>query len=133
MKVLKVCAIIYAIALVVVGFLNILMPEQQGKLLGFATLSNSGIFLAMMLGAAYAAIGIWTFAAVRSFDKSLTWLKFLITKALLSDVTVLYAVIRGYATFSDTWWVMAIDIVFVALFLIFYPWRSSQLQAVAAK
>jgi len=133
LKGLKVCVIIYSIALVVTGILNIIIPEQMAKLLGFSELSNAGMTLAMLLGAVYAAMGVWAIAASGDLAKNLTWVKFFITKALVSDVTMLYAVIKGHATFNGTWWFIAVDVLFVALFLAFYPWRATQQSAVTMK
>ncbi len=130
-RALRVCVIVYAIALAIAGILNIVIPEQMFKLLGFDSLSDSARTAALLVGAAYTAAGVWATVAATDLPKNLIWVKFLMTKALLSDATMLYLGIRGYSEFSDTWWFIAIDIVFVALCLAFYPWRARQQAAVA--
>jgi hypothetical protein len=132
-KALRVCVIVYAIALAITGVLNIVIPEQMFKLLGVDSLSDSARVAPLLLGGAYAAAGVWAFVAARDIANNLIWVKFLITKALFSDVTMAYLALRGYSEFSDTWWFIAVDFVFVALCLAFYPWRSSQQSALATK
>ncbi len=130
-RALRICVIVYSVALAVTGLLNIVIPEQMFKLLGFDGLSDSARTAALLVGAAYTAAGVWATVAAMDLPKNLMWVKFLMTKALLSDATMLYLGIRGYSEFSDTWWFIAIDIVFVALCLAFYPWRARQQAAVA--
>jgi hypothetical protein len=125
-KVLKVCVIVYALALAVAGFLNIVIPEQMAGLLGIDSLSDSARMLTLLLGAAFTAAGVWAFIATRDLAKNIIWVKFLITKAALSDVSLVYLVIRDYVQFSDIWWFIAIDFVFIVLCLVFYPWRARQ-------
>ena len=125
-KVLRVCVIVYALALAVAGFLNIVIPEQMAGLLGIDNLSDAARMLILLLGAAYTAAGVWAFIATRDLAKNIIWVKFLITKAALSDVCLVYLVIQDYVRFSDIWWFIGIDLVFIILCLIFYPWRSRQ-------
>ena len=125
-RALRVTVIVYSIALAVAGLLNIVIPEQMLKTLGFDALSDSARTVMLLVGAAYVAAGVWATVAARDLPKNLIWVKFLITKALLSDAAMLYLGIRGYTEFSDTWWFILIDVVFVALCLAFYPWRSRQ-------
>ncbi len=132
-KALRVCVIVYGVALAITGLLNIVIPEQMSSLLGFDSLSDSARTAATLLGAAYTAAGVWATVAATDLSKNLIWVKFLMTKALLSDVTMVYLGLRGYTEFSDTWWFIAIDVVFVALCLAFYPWRSRQQAVLASK
>ena len=131
-RALRVCVIVYAIALAIAGLLSIVIPEQMVKLLGFDGISDAARTATLLLGAAYTAAGVWATVAATDLPKNLIWVKFLMTKALLSVVTMLYLGIRGYSELSDTWWVIAIDIVFVALCLAFYPWRARQQAALTS-
>ena len=132
-KALTVCVIVYGVALAITGLLNIVIPEQMFRLLGFESLSDSAKTAALLVGAAYTAAGVWATVAATDLTKNLIWVKFLMTKALLSDVTMIYLGMRGYTEFGDTWWFIAIDIVFVVLCLAFYPWQSRQQAALASK
>ena len=133
MRALRVTVIVYAVALAVAGLLNIVIPEQMMKTLGFDGLSDAARTVTLLVGAAYAAAGVWATVAARDLPKNLIWVKFLMTKALLSDVSMLYLGIRGYTEFSDTLWFILIDVAFVALCLAFYPWRARQQAASASK
>jgi hypothetical protein len=122
---------VYAIALAIAGVLNMVIPEQMMKLLGIDSLSDSARTVTLLVGGAYAAAGVWAAVAARDLLKNLIWVKFLITKALLSDVSMLYLGIQGYSELGDTLWFIIIDLVFVALCLAFYPWRARQRAALA--
>ena len=77
-------------------------------------------------GGIYVAAGIWVVAAGRDPVRYISWVKFAITKCVLTVFVNLYAIAQGYIVFSQVGRGIITDAVFGIALLSFYPWRTRQ-------
>ncbi len=134
MKALKVVTMVYALALISVGLVGIVVPEQLMSLFGL-DLPDSARVTSLLLCAIYVAAGVWSLVAAQDLSDNLNWVKLLVTKASFSVVGSIYLALRDYVDLTTTGVILTlvVDVAFVSLVLIWYPWRSRRRVAAAER
>ena len=128
-KTLRVVMIVYGIIGILLGLILVIFPDQMTEWFNAPVLNDYEKFLSASIGLANIAAGIFIFLAARDPIKNISWVKFAIVWALFWAVTVLYGLVRGYVDFSQEGSALIINIIFAALFFIFYPWRVKESSA----
>ncbi|NLL89671.1 MAG: hypothetical protein GX226_00960 [Dehalococcoidales bacterium] len=114
---LIICGAIY----IVEGFVFLVAPDRIADLYGFLDLSDSMKFLMTIIGSAFVAAGAWFIMAILDPIRNINVIKFAILWCSLFAISPLYGLWKGYVDFNQIWLGMAINAVFVAALLIFYP------------
>jgi hypothetical protein len=125
-KALKVVMIIYAIIGILLGLVLVIFPDQMTEWFNAPVLNDYEKYLSASIGLANIAAGVFIILAARDPIKNISWVKFAIVWALFWVVTVGYGLLRGYVDFSQEGSALIINIIFAALFFIFYPWRVKE-------
>ncbi len=129
LKALKVTMIIWGILGILWGLALIFIPHELGTMLGYEqggpeyVAKYISYFLAS-LGIAMVAPSIFIIAAARDPIRHIYWVKFAILWAILVIVINLYSIVRGYVDFGKVGMDIILQAVFLAAFLVFYPWRA---------
>ena len=124
LKALRVALVVYSIAGILVAAMQIFFPTKFADIYGLDWSSAAAKANAALTGFVYIAAAIFFIVAATNPLKHLLLVKYAIVFALLLLVGELYTVALGYVTFGEEWSGMAINVVFAALFLIFYPWKK---------
>jgi hypothetical protein len=125
-KTLKVLLIIYGVILILAGLGDIFVPEQTAIMFGVTDVSDFAKFGGLGLGAIYVAAGVWLLFASTDPLRNINWVRFVITKAVLSIAVVVYANTMGWIDLGMAGLSMLIaDAIMVVLFLVAYPWRKA--------
>ncbi len=125
-KALKAIMIIYGALFIIMGLVEFIAPELSYSLQGF---QNPPIYIHMYQGVSavcFIVSGIWIIVAGRDPQRNLNLVKFAITLSALLLANDIFMAIRGYFSFIALWPLMAIDVIFGILLLVFYPWRQAR-------
>jgi peptidoglycan/LPS O-acetylase OafA/YrhL len=128
-KALKVVLIVYGAVLLLMGLVGIILPEQVSEMFGVEEVNDNIIYMAMAVSVFSLAAGIWILVAARDVLRNIIWVKFSITVAAFSAVLLAYSSIKGYVEFIQVLPAIILWIIFIVLFLIFYPWREARTAA----
>lgn len=123
---LKVVLIVYGVVLLLMGLVGIILPEQVSEMFGVEESGDSIIYMAMAVSVFSLAAGIWILVAARDMLRNIIWVKFAITMAGFSAVLLAYSSIKGYVEFTQVLPAFVLWIIFIVLFLVFYPWREAR-------
>jgi peptidoglycan/LPS O-acetylase OafA/YrhL len=123
---LKVVLIVYGAVLLLMGLVGIILPEQISEMFGVEEVNDNIIYLAMAVSVFSLAVGIWILIAARDLLRNIIWVKFSITVAAFSAVLLAYSSIKGYVEFIQVLPAIILWIIFIVLFLVFYPWREAR-------
>ncbi len=123
---LKVVLIVYGAVLLLMGLVGIILPEQISEMFGVEEANDNIIYLAMAVSVFSLAAGIWILVAARDVMRNITWVKFSITMAGFSAVLLAYSSIKGYVEFGQVVPAIILWVIFIVLFLVFYPWREAR-------
>jgi hypothetical protein len=123
---LKVVLIVYGAVLLLMGLVGIILPEQISEMFGVEEVNDNIIYMAMAVSVFSLAVGIWILIAARDLLRNIIWVKFSITVAAFSAVLLAYSSIKGYVEFLQVLPAIILWIIFIVLFLIFYPWREAR-------
>ncbi len=123
--VLKVVLIVYGVVLLLMGLVGIILPEQVSGMFGVEEVNDSIIYLAMSVSVFSLVSGIWILVAARDLLRNIIWVKFSITMAGLSAVLLGYSSIKDYIDFMQVLPAIILWVIFIVLFLVFYPWRGA--------
>jgi uncharacterized protein YjeT (DUF2065 family) len=124
-KTLKGIMVAYGIILVLTGLASVIVPEQISKIWNISDVVGYAKWFVAALGAVYVAAGVWLTAAGWNPVPQTHWVKFAITKTLLSLAVTIYAIMKDFILYSTAvGLVLGVEAVFAILFLAFYPWRS---------
>jgi hypothetical protein len=123
---LKVVLIVYGAVLLLMGLVGIILPEQISEMFGVEEVNDNIIYMAMAVSVFSLAVGIWILIAARDLLRNIIWVKFSITVAAFSAVLLAYSSIKGYVEFIQVLPAIILWIIFIVLFLVFYPWREAR-------
>jgi hypothetical protein len=124
-NILKGIMVAYGVILVLTGLAVVIAPEQISKIWNISDIVGYAKWFVAALGAVYVAAGVWLTAAGWNPVPQTHWVKFAITKTLLSLAVTVYAILKEFIGFNAVMGlVIGVDAVFAILFLAFYPWRS---------
>lgn len=127
LKALKVTMIVWAVFHIILGLAFIFIPQRLGEMFGYTTEGPEYMlsFLAS-LGVAMIAPAVFVIVAARDPIRHILWVKFAILCAILHLVIELYSVIQGYVTFGQAATAIISPAVFIAAFLVFYPYKAAK-------
>jgi len=119
---LKAALIIYGAIHIVQGIIMLVAPERMTELSGFEALGSSEYFLAI-IGGTFIAAGVWF--AMTGLDplRNINGVRFAILWAALLLIIPLFTLGYSYVNFGHIWFIVVQNAIFVASFLIFYPYR----------
>ena len=123
---LKVVLIVYGVVLLLMGLVGIILPEQVSRMFGVEEVNDSIIYLAMSVSVFSLVSGIWILVAARDLLRNIIWVKFSITMAGLSAVLLGYSSIKDYIDFMQVLPAIILWVIFIVLFLVFYPWKGAR-------
>lgn len=122
---LRVVMTVYGVIGVLFGLAFIFIPQQLGNMLGYAEGPRYVPYFLASLGSCFIAASVFIIAAARNPLGNILWVKFAILLSILSVVTGLYSLLRGFVDFGQAGLGIIIDAVFAVLFLALYPWRAA--------
>lgn len=126
-RTLRVVVIVYGAILVLLGLLGIILPEQVSGMFGVEESSDIIIYMTMGISISSLAPGVWILVAARDLLRNILWVKFAITYSALSAVLLAYSSIKGYIEFTQVVPAIVLWVIFIVLFLVFYPWRAEEI------
>jgi hypothetical protein len=119
---LKVALIIYGAIHIVQGIILLVAPERMTELSGFEGLVASEYFLAL-IGGTYIAAGVWFAMTGWNPLGNINGVRFAVLWAALLLVIPLFTLGYSSVDWGHIWYMVAQNAIFVAAFLIFYPYR----------
>ncbi len=119
---LKLALIIYGAIHIAQGIILLVVPDRVTEFSGFEVLVSSEYFLAI-LGGAFIAAGVLFAIAGLNPIQNINGIKFAILWAGLMLIIPLFALGRDYVDVGHIWFIVVENAIFVAAFLIFYPYR----------
>jgi hypothetical protein len=122
---LKVVLIVYGAVLLLMGIGGIILPEQVSGMFGVEESGDDIIYMTMAVSVFSLAAGIWIIVAARDVLRNIIWVKFSITMAGLSAILLGYSSIKGYIDFMQVLPAIILWVIFIVLFLVFYPWKGA--------
>jgi hypothetical protein len=123
---LKIALIIYGAIHIAQGIVLIVAPGWAAENYGFGELAPYMSYLLAIIGSAFIAAGVWF--AMTGLDplRKINGVRFAILWAGLLLAIQLYTLHPSYdVDISQIWPSVVLNAVFVAAFLIFYPYRRS--------
>jgi hypothetical protein len=123
---LKVVMIVYGVILILGGLADIVIPDQVAEMYGLGECPGYVKWMAAGMGTILIAAGVWLIAAGRDPLRHIYWVKFVITKSILTVVVTAYSTAQGYVDFSQVMGLIIVDAVFAVAFLALYPWRAAR-------
>ncbi len=123
---LKVVLIVYGVVLLLMGLGGIILPEQVSGMFGVEEVNDNILYMTMAVSVFSLAAGIWILVAARDVLRNIIWVKFSITMAGLSAVLLGYSSIKDYIDFMQVLPAIILWIIFIVLFLVFYPWKGTR-------
>ncbi|MCL2615984.1 MAG: hypothetical protein FWD30_04200 [Dehalococcoidia bacterium] len=130
MRNLRIAMILYGAIQIAEGFVMWLMPDKFPSFIGFneqmfmSTDARGFLnFMLILAGVAFIAGGFIIIAG--SFNnpwRNANPVRFAILWSALMFVGQIHALIKGSVSFGQIWFVLIITAIFLAAFLIFYPW-----------
>ena len=124
-KGLKIAMIVYGAIGIFLGLGLVFFP---GKLLSASGLENVPgyvLWFESIIGVATLVPSFFYILAARDPLKHIMWVQFAIVWSFLDLLANLFFVIRGMITFKMAGSVIIIDIIFMVILLILYPWRKA--------
>lgn len=125
-RALKAAMIAYGVIGIFFGLAFIFVPKQLGVSQGFEVVPKYQPYFLMLLGSYYVAPSIFLIVAGRDPVRHISWVRFAILWTILSVLTQLYCLIRGFVTFGQTELGLIIDGAFAVAFIVFYPRGASR-------
>jgi hypothetical protein len=122
---LKVVLIVYGAILLLMGIGGIVLPEQVSGMFGVEESGDSIIYMTMAVSVFSLVSGVWILVAARDILRNIIWVKFSITMACLSAILLGYSSIRDYTDISQVFPAIILWVIFIVLFLVFYPWKAA--------
>jgi len=119
---LKIALIIYGAIHIVQGIILLVVPDRVTDLSGFEVLVSSEYFLAI-IGGAFIAAGVWFAMTGLEPLQNINGVRFAILWAGLLLVIPLFSLWKDYVDFGHIWFMVVQNAIFIAAFLIFYPYR----------
>lgn len=117
--------IVFGVVSILLGLGFVFAPEKLLSGFGLEQAPASVPYFLALLGNAYIACGFFFIVAARDPLKHIIWAQLGIAWSLLDAIGTLYFLIRGNVNLSQVGVVPILDIIFVAAFLISYPWRKA--------
>jgi hypothetical protein len=105
-------------------------PASIAGYLGFPDLNltisgdfaNFVAYILAVAGAAFIAAGFSFIWGAISPVKNLTVVRLIILWTGLTLAAMIYALIKGFVTFGNTWFSIILSAIFLVAFVFFYPW-----------
>ncbi len=132
MRSLKVALFLFGAITITEGILMWINPNTMSGIMGFndfAALGDIGEYIAYLLallGSGFVAAGVLFILVGFNPLLNINALRFTILWTGLLFLGQVYAVLDKLVTFGDTWYSILVVGIFLAAFLIFYPWRRSK-------
>ena len=123
---MKVLLIVYGAVMVLLGSLDIIMPDLVAELYGFGEMARYAIWMVSIIGAYAIAIGVWVVIAGLDPLRHMNWVKFIITKCVLTAGVTIFSVTQGYVEFNQVGAIIIVEGVFAMVIFALYPWRVSR-------
>jgi len=118
--------IVWGVIGILFGLAWIFAPYELGEMFGYAPGPKYVAAFLASLGGGFIAVSVFVIAAARDPLRNISWVKFAILFSVLGLVTELYSVIREYIDLAQAGMGIIIWAIFVAAFLVFYPWRAAR-------
>ena len=125
-KALKVVMIVFGVVLILMGLINIILPEQWAGMHGMGGGPSYVKWMSTLSAVFVILVGFWVIVAGRDPLRHIDWVKFVIMFCILAVVADIYSIIRGYVDFSQIPGYVITDGVFAVVFLALYPWRAAR-------
>ncbi|MBA7624399.1 hypothetical protein ES703_31806 [subsurface metagenome] len=119
---LKVALVIYGAIHITQGIILLVVPDRVTEFSGFEVLASSEYFLAI-LGGTFIAAGVLLAITGLNPLQNINGVRFAVLWAGLLLIIPLFALGREYVDFGDIMFIVIENAIFVAAFLIFYPYR----------
>lgn len=117
---LKTALIIYGAIHAVYGIIMLVAPDRITEFYGFETASSAEYFLAW-IGGAFIAAGVWFIMTALDIVQNAGGVRFAVLWSAIMLVAPLFTLWLDYIDFGHIWFMVVINAIFCAAFLIFYP------------
>ena len=125
-RALKVALIVWGALHILLGLVLVVVPYQAASMMGFGEITDFGVYVAVLWGAALIAASVWIIGAGRDPLQHISWVKFVILLSILGLVVQLYSVVQGAVDFTQAGVGIIEDAVFAIAFLALYPYRAAR-------
>ena len=123
---LKVMLFIYGVIVILMGLVDIFMPDLLMQMYGFGEVAGIANYFGEIISAIFMAIGVWTIVAARDPLRYIIWLKFVITMSLFAITFSVHSMLVGYVDFSQISTPIIFHGFFAVVFLVLYPWGATR-------
>ena len=117
---LKIALIIYGAIYIVYGAIMLIVPDWVTEFSGFEAVISAEYFL-VLLGGAFVAAGVWFIMTALNIVKNASAIRFAVLWSAIMLIAPLFSLWLDYIDFGHIWFIVAINAVFCAAFLLFYP------------
>jgi hypothetical protein len=118
---LKVTMIVFGAIVAVEGLLDVVLPVQRAAAMGLGPCASQAQLPMTVLGATWLIAGVWIVAGARDPVRYLNTVRFSLAFPLLLALALLGAALRGHVPLRQVAFEIALDALFVVLFVVFYP------------
>jgi hypothetical protein len=126
LRALKVSMFVYAIIGILFGLGFLFLPNGMADMAGFTRPTGSHLLDLAYLGVSWITISVFIVIAARSPLENILWVKAAIMWAALNVAVEAFSLARGFGSLAQIAPGLIIDGTFLALFLVFYPWRPAE-------
>ena len=125
LKGLKIAMIAWAVIGILFGLAFLFAPNQMGAGFGLSQVPTYVQYFLALLGNMYIVTSIFVILAARDPLKHILWVQCAIAGSLLDMIAASVFIILGKLTFNQAGDNVVINIILLAAFLTFYPWRKA--------
>ncbi len=112
---------VFGAVLSIEGILDIVLPVPRAAGMGLGDSASHAQLAMAILGATWLAAGLWIIIASRDPLRHRNWVKFALTLPLVLLFALTGAVLRGHVAFRQVAIDIIVNVIFIVLFLVFYP------------
>jgi len=116
---------VFGAVLVLEGILDIVLPTERAAGLGLEECSSQAQLVMAVLGVSWMLAGAGILLTARDPLRHLSWVRFALSFPLALLLALAGTVIVGDVGFETVAVDIAVNLLFVALFLAFYPWKKA--------
>ena len=117
--------LLFGLGQIAIGIFMWLRPERMYapfKIPATAATTNFASYILGITGALFIASGLLFILGCLRPARNLNAARFAIIWCALSLAIQIYSIIKGYVTFGEIVWSLAVFLFFLVVFILFYPW-----------
>jgi hypothetical protein len=124
-KGLQITMIVWAAIGILFGLVFLFAPGFLYAATGLQKIPAGVTFFLALLGNVYIVSGTFVLLAARNPLEHILWVQMAMVGSLLDMLSALYFIIWGLIPFSQAGISVIMNVILLAAFLVFYPWRKA--------